>query len=99
MITIFGERATFCDGVHRRGFLKAGFLGLSGLTLADGLQTGVVGASNSKGEVPAQAAYRPENVLAMIYRHLRIDPAQTFPDFSGRPLFILERRDIIRELV
>ena len=59
----------------------------------------MIGASNSKGEVPTQSAYRPENVLAMIYRHLGIDSSQTFADFSGRPRYILEERDTIRELV
>ena len=64
-----------------------------------GLQTGVLGASNSRGEVPAANAYRPENVLAMIYRHLGIDPGMTFDDFSGRPRHLLERRELIKELV
>ena len=64
-----------------------------------GLQTGVLGASISRGEVPAANAYRPENVLAMIYRHLGIDPGMTFDDFSGRPRHLLERRELIKELV
>ena len=64
-----------------------------------GLQTGVLGASNSRGAGPAATAYRPENVLAMIYRHLGIDPGMTFDDFSGRPRHLLERRELIKELV
>jgi len=65
-----------------------------------GLPVGqVIGASNPKGEVPSQAPYRPENVLAMVYRHLGIDPARTFPDHSGRPRFLLEERGLINELV
>jgi len=59
----------------------------------------VVGASSSKGEVPDDKPYRPENILASIYHHLGIDPAQTFPDFSGRPRYILEDRGLIEELV
>jgi hypothetical protein len=37
MLTIFGQRNRFCDGVSRRSFLKIGALGvgLGGLTLAD----------------------------------------------------------------
>ncbi len=35
MLTIWGEKQQFCDGVSRRSFLKAGALGLGGLTLAD----------------------------------------------------------------
>ena len=64
-----------------------------------GLKTGIVGASNPKGEVPSDAPYRPENILAMIYRHLAIDPTLTFEDHSGRPRFLLEERQLVRELV
>ena len=72
---------------------------MSVLLAGGGLQTGILGASNSKGEVPAANAYRPENVLAMIYRHLGIDPGMTFNDFSGRPRTLLERSELIKELV
>jgi hypothetical protein len=72
---------------------------MSVMLAGGGLQRGIVGASNSRGEVPAANAYRPENVLAMIYRHLGIDPEITFDDFSGRPRHLLERRDLIKELV
>lgn len=33
MLTIYGNRSRFCDGVSRRNFLKIGALGLGGLTL------------------------------------------------------------------
>ncbi len=38
MLDIHGPRYRSCDGVSRRGFLRAGFLGLGGLTLADNLR-------------------------------------------------------------
>ena len=70
------------------------------VALAGGnIPPGVIGSSNSKGEVPASSPYRPENVLAMLYRHLGIDPSMTFDDFAGRPRYVLERRELIRELV
>ena len=72
---------------------------MSVLLAGGGLKPGVVGASNSKGEVPIAAPYRPENVLAMVYRHLGIDPTLVFDDFAGRPRYILERRELIQELV
>lgn len=72
---------------------------MSVLLACGGLKPGIVGASNSKGEVPADAPYRPENVLAMIYRHLGIDPQTTFNDFSGRPRYVLEERRLITELI
>jgi hypothetical protein len=59
----------------------------------------VIGASNSKGEVPVDAPYRPEHVLAMAYRHLDIDPAETFLDLSGRPRYVLDQRHLIKELI
>jgi hypothetical protein len=38
-------------------------------------------------------------VLAMVYRHLGIDPAMAFPDFTGRPRHVLEEREPIVELL
>jgi hypothetical protein len=35
MLTIFGRKQRFCDGVSRRQFLQAGAAGIGGLTLAD----------------------------------------------------------------
>lgn len=73
---------------------------MSVLLAGGGLKMGqIIGSSTPKGEVPADRPYRPENVLAMVYRHLGIDAGQTFTDFSGRPRFILEERRVIEELV
>jgi uncharacterized protein (DUF1501 family) len=58
-----------------------------------------IGASDAKGAMPAAAPYRPENVLAMVYRHLGIDSAMTFNDLTGRPRYLLERRDPVTELL
>ncbi len=38
MLTIYGNRSRFCDGVSRRNFLKIGALGLGGLALPQLLQ-------------------------------------------------------------
>lgn len=59
----------------------------------------VIGSSDSNGAVPRTRPYRPENVLAVAYRHLGIDASQTFLDNSGRPRYLLERRELIEELV
>ena len=70
------------------------------LVAGGGLRMGqVIGESNSKGEEPTDAPYRPENVLAMVYRHLGIDPAGTIKDLTGRPRFLLEERRLIGKLV
>lgn len=73
---------------------------MSVLVAGGGLKMGqVVGSTNSKGETPNSAPYRPENVLAMAYRHLGVDTHQTFNDFSGRPRYVLENHRLITELL
>ncbi len=72
---------------------------MSVLLSGGGLKVGqVVGSSDSNGAVPVDRPYRPDNVLALLYRHLGIDPAMTFNDTSGRPRHLLERRNLIGEL-
>jgi hypothetical protein len=45
-------------------------------------------------------AYVPQNLLATLYREVfDIDPAATLPDHTGRPAYLLDERDTIRELV
>lgn len=73
---------------------------MSVMMAGGGLKMGqIIGSSDSKGQVPKDAPYRPENVLAMVYRHLGIDAEQTFVDFAGRPRYILDRRGLIEELI
>lgn len=55
-----------------------------------GLRMGqVVGQTNSKSEYPLHDPVTPQDLLATVYRHLRIDPAQNLLDFSSRPVPIL----------
>ncbi|MBL8852074.1 MAG: DUF1501 domain-containing protein [Planctomycetaceae bacterium] len=73
---------------------------MSAMLACGGLQAGmIVGSSDSKGTTPVTSPYRPENVVATMYRHLGIDPSLTFVDSSGRPRYILERREAIAEIV
>jgi hypothetical protein len=37
--------------------------------------------------------------LATLYHVLGIDPATTFPDHSGRPIYLLDDRRQIEELI
>jgi uncharacterized protein (DUF1501 family) len=65
-----------------------------------GLRMGqVIGATNSKGEYPAERPLKPQDLLATIYRHLGIDWRQSFTDFAGRPTPILSDAEPIRELI
>src|SRR5690348_14297324 len=56
MLEVRGPSYRCCDGVSRRGFLKVGFLGLAGLTLADHLRL----------KAAAAAAGRPSKDTAVI---------------------------------
>ena len=75
---------------------QSGFALLSG----GGLEMGqVVGETDPKGERPKGEPYTPQNVLATIYRFLGIDPATTLPDHTGRPIYLLDDRRPIAELI
>lgn len=66
-----------------------------------GLKMGqIVGATNPKGEHPIERPLRPDDVLATIYHVLGIDPKGiTFPDYSGRPVHLLDNGKPIAELI
>jgi uncharacterized protein (DUF1501 family) len=60
----------------------------------------VIGATSSRGERPVGNSYIPQNVLATLYKEVfGIDPATTLPDHSGRPVFLLDERELIKELL
>jgi uncharacterized protein (DUF1501 family) len=65
-----------------------------------GLKVGqVIGATDSRCVRPRTRAYGPQNVLATLYDVLGIDPSATIPDYSGRPMNVLDDRDPIAELL
>jgi uncharacterized protein (DUF1501 family) len=65
-----------------------------------GLKMGqYVGATNPAGEYPVTRAYTPQNILGTLYHVLGIDPSATIPDHNGRPQYLLEDRDPVKELV
>jgi hypothetical protein len=75
---------------------QAGFALMAG----GGLTTGqVVGATDPRGERPKGKPYTPQNVLATLYRVLGIDPAATINDHQGRPVYLLDDREPVAELV
>ncbi len=72
----------------------------SALVAGGGFRMGqVIGASSDQGEFPIRAPYQPQNLLAMVYRHLGINTGGTFADNFGRPRYILEEREPIEELL
>jgi len=65
-----------------------------------GLKMGqAVGASTAKGERPKDRPVTVPQLLSTIYRQLGIDPAMTFPNGAGRPMYVLDDRDVVKELV
>ena len=64
-----------------------------------GIQGGrVVGESDSKGAFPLNNPKTPQDVLATVYRHLGVDTAASYLDFSGRPVSVLPSGSVIGEL-
>ncbi len=74
---------------------------LSTLALAGGgLQMGqVVGQSARKADVPQSAAVRPQDLMATVFHVLGIDPKAQLVNQAGRPVYLLEDGQPIRELV
>jgi hypothetical protein len=73
---------------------------MSALVAGGGLKMGqAIGASSARGEYPKDRPYKPTNLLATIYQAMGIDPAYTFPNGSGRPMYILDERDTVSELI
>lgn len=65
-----------------------------------GLKVGqVVGSTTADGAEPATDPYGPQDVLAMVCRHLGVDWTTTVEDGLGRPVPILDRARTIRELI
>jgi hypothetical protein len=72
---------------------------MSVLLAGGGLPVGqVIGTSDRNGTRPIESPYRPESILAALYRHMGIDPAQSLVDHSGRPRHLLDNREAIAEL-
>jgi uncharacterized protein (DUF1501 family) len=79
----------------RGHWTQAGFSLLAG----GGLQMGqVIGRTDTRAERPVGRPNTPQNLLATIYRALGIDLATTLPDYTGRPLYLLDDSQPIREL-
>jgi hypothetical protein len=75
---------------------EAGSVFLSG----GGLQMGqIVGQTDRKAERAKGRPFRSANILATLYHALGIDPSRTLIDNAGRPRYILDDREPIKELL
>jgi len=65
-----------------------------------GLRMGqVIGETDARAERATKGRVTFQNIMATIYRVLGIDPHATLPDFNGRPQYLLEDDEPIRELI
>lgn len=71
------------------------------LLAGGGMRMGqVIGSTNRLGEVPQDRPIHYQDVFATLYRQLGIDVnTATIPDPNGRPQFLVDRREPIRELI
>jgi hypothetical protein len=73
---------------------------MSAMIAGGGLKMGqAIGASTAKGERPKDRPLTVPNVLSTIYHVLGIDPAMTFPNGAGRPMYVLDEREPVKELL
>jgi len=73
---------------------------MSAMVAGGGLKMGqAVGASSARGEYPKDRPYKVPHLLATMYRAMGIDPAMTFENGAGRPMYVLDERDPVIELV
>lgn len=92
----FGRAPRISRGDGRDHWPEAGAAILAG----GGFKTGqTIGETTSDGGRNKERPYTPANVLATLYRHLGIDPATAIPDFSKRPVHLLDDREVVRELL
>jgi hypothetical protein len=73
---------------------------MSALVAGGGMKMGqMIGTTSSRGEYPRDRKYTVPQLLSTLYRAIGIDPSQTFPSGSGRPMYILDERDPVTELL
>ena len=73
---------------------------MSAMVAGGGLRMGqAIGASSARGEYPRDRRYTASQVLSTVYRAMGIDPSMTFPNDTGRPMYVLDDREPVSELL
>ena len=73
---------------------------MSAMVAGGGLKMGqVVGSSSARGEYPKDRPCKVPHVLATVYHAIGIDPAMTFNNGAGRPMYVLDDRAPLEELI
>jgi hypothetical protein len=70
------------------------------LVAGGGLTMGqAIGSTSARGEYPKDRRYTVPQVLSTLYQAMGIDPALTFPNNNGRPMYVLDDREPVKELL
>jgi len=73
---------------------------MSAMVAGGGLKMGqAIGSTSARGEYAKDRPYKPTNLLSTIYQAMGVDPSQTFNNGSGRPMYILDERAPVTELL
>jgi hypothetical protein len=73
---------------------------MSAMVAGGGLRMGqAIGASSARGEYPHERRVTASQVVSTLYHAVGIDPSMTFPNNTGRPMYILDDREPVRELL
>ena len=92
----FGRAPRISRGDGRDHWPEAGAAVLAG----GGFKVGqTIGETDSQGAASKGVPYTPCNIMSNLYRHLGIDPATTILDHNRRPMYLLDDRELVRELV
>ena len=92
----FGRAPRISRGDGRDHWPEAGAAVLAG----GGFKTGqVIGETDAHGGRHKGKPYTPANIMETLYRHLGIDTSQTIPDYSNRPMYVLDDREPVRKLL
>jgi len=92
----FGRTPKINGGAGRDHWSPA----MSALVAGGGLKMGqAIGSTNSRGEVPKDRPCTVPQLLATLYTAMGIDPSMTFSNGSGRPMYVLDDRQTIGELL
>jgi uncharacterized protein (DUF1501 family) len=93
----FGRTPRINGGAGRDHWAPASFFFLAG----GGLKTGqVIGSTNRLGERPQDRPVHLQQIFATVYKNLGIDVERTtLVDPNGRPQYLVDQREVIRELI
>jgi uncharacterized protein (DUF1501 family) len=73
---------------------------MSCMIAGGGLKMGqAIGSSSARGEIPRDRSCTASQVLSTIYRAMGVDTSMTFPNGAGRPMYVLDDREPISELL